>query len=255
MYSNGTRDYLSQLSMPGIDPNAPVHPTFLYESLANLVIFFFLLRIRRQSRARYEVFAWYILLYGGVRFFTEALRTDSLYIGGTGLRASQILSAVMVVAGLAWLIRIWILDRSRSRREEMAVLLGRTADGAELDESVPEVDAEEAELFELHVAAREGTDRPNADTKVHDFSESEAFARAAEEAQAVEDAEVEAEARAAAARIEPSVEPAADEEIMELEALREAARQAAERALQASSDTDGTPSDPVNGDDADSSRG
>ena len=41
-----------------------------------------------------------MVLYGIVRFFIEGLRTDSLYIGSTGIRTSQALSLVLVFAGL-----------------------------------------------------------------------------------------------------------------------------------------------------------
>ena len=87
MYSNGTEAYLRTLSLPGVivDPTAPVHPTFLYEFLANMLIFFLLLRIRKQSKTPLEPMFWYFLLYGFVRFFVESIRTDPLFIGQTNL--------------------------------------------------------------------------------------------------------------------------------------------------------------------------
>ncbi|MDI9469937.1 MAG: prolipoprotein diacylglyceryl transferase [Bacillota bacterium] len=224
MYSNGTRDYLNAVQLPGVDPNAPVHPTFLYESIANLLIYFILIRIRRQSKVRYEVFAWYLLLYGAVRFFTESLRTDSLYLGNTGLRVSMLVSAAMVLAGIVWLSIVWIQDNRRIRREDMAVLLGHTADGAQLDEKVKALDAADEALFEHHVTARQLGEVSDADTKVHDFSDSEAFAQAAADHQAREEELDRLEALGAA----PSVERE-----LTLDELREEARRAAERALHA----------------------
>ena len=100
MISESTTAYL-KMFCPNLDPNAPVHPTFLYESLATIAIFVALLIIRKRSRQPFTTVAMYAILYGVARFFIEGLRTDSLYIADTGLRTSQVLSAVMVVAGFA----------------------------------------------------------------------------------------------------------------------------------------------------------
>lgn len=88
------------LNCPTLDPTQPVHPTFLYESLGNLVLFAILLYMRKHSKFAYENACLYFIGYGLIRFFIEGLRTDSLYITGTAIRASQLLSAIMVFAGL-----------------------------------------------------------------------------------------------------------------------------------------------------------
>jgi len=76
-----------------------VHPTFLYESLGNIIIFFFLVWYRKHKRKNEgEVFALYLMLYSVVRFFVEGLRTDSLMF--LGLRTAQIASIGMFLAGL-----------------------------------------------------------------------------------------------------------------------------------------------------------
>ena len=79
-------------------------PTFLYESLWNLLGLALILILRRQKGVlkRGELAAGYFVWYGLGRFFIEGLRTDSLYLGP--LRISQGVSAVMVVLGLAWII-------------------------------------------------------------------------------------------------------------------------------------------------------
>ena len=100
MISPSTTMYLAQ-NYPELDPLAPVHPTFFYEFLACSIIFVILLIIREKSKLPFVVPAAYFILYGIARFFIEGLRTDSLYIGDTGLRTSQVLSAVMIVAGFA----------------------------------------------------------------------------------------------------------------------------------------------------------
>ena len=83
-----------------------VHPTFLYESLWNLGVLLFLLWFDRKGRRRFDghCVALYFLLYGIGRFWIEGLRTDSLYIGGTGIRVSQALSLVLVIASAVLLL-------------------------------------------------------------------------------------------------------------------------------------------------------
>lgn len=87
-----------------------VHPTFLYESLWNVIVMFFLLYYdKRFKRRDGELFLLYGMLYSLGRFFIEGLRTDSLYF--MGLRVAQLLSLVIIlVFGL-----IFVLLRSKKR--------------------------------------------------------------------------------------------------------------------------------------------
>lgn len=83
-----------------------VHPTFLYESLLDLTGFFMLNRLIRTGRRKYngQCLEIYMLWYGSGRFIIEGLRADSLYIGSTGIRVSQILSALLAAAGAVLLL-------------------------------------------------------------------------------------------------------------------------------------------------------
>ena len=83
-----------------------VHPTFLYESLWSLVCFIFLCVWVKQGRRRYDgqCILIYFFWYGIGRTWIEGLRTDSLYIGGTDIRVSQALSAVLAFIALVLLI-------------------------------------------------------------------------------------------------------------------------------------------------------
>ena len=102
MKSTAIGRYLS-VNCPHLDSSKPVHPTFFYESVATFIIFFALLGIRGKSKRRWTTVSCYCIFYGIVRFFIEGLRTDSLYIGNTDLRISQVLSLVLVVFGLVML--------------------------------------------------------------------------------------------------------------------------------------------------------
>lgn len=82
------------------------HPTFLYESVWNLVGFI-LLHFYSKKHRRYdgEIFTMYVAWYGLGRGFIEGLRTDSLYVGSTGIRVSQVLgfaSCLVAVGLLIW---------------------------------------------------------------------------------------------------------------------------------------------------------
>jgi len=80
------------------------HPTFLYESLWNLVGFVLLHFYSKKRKFDGEVFAGYVAWYGLGRAWIEGLRTDSLYLFGTGIRVSQLLAAVSFLAATAYLI-------------------------------------------------------------------------------------------------------------------------------------------------------
>lgn len=80
------------------------HPTFLYESLWNLLGLILLLVLRRKPQffRQGEIAAAYVIWYGVGRAFIEGMRTDSLYLGP--LRVSQWLSMILVLAGLIFVI-------------------------------------------------------------------------------------------------------------------------------------------------------
>ena len=77
-----------------------VHPTFLYESVWNLCVFFFLLWFSRRKKFKGQIFLLYLGLYGLGRFFIEGLRADSLMLFGTGIAVSQALSLVLVIVSI-----------------------------------------------------------------------------------------------------------------------------------------------------------
>lgn len=93
-----------------------VHPTFLYESLWNLVGFLALRVWTRRRRRRYDGqgLLLYFFWYGLGRAWIEGLRTDSLMLGSTGIRVSQLLSAVLCLGSLA----ILLLQARRAHKPE-----------------------------------------------------------------------------------------------------------------------------------------
>ncbi len=77
--------------------NLYVHPTFFYESvwciLGFIVLYIILKKYRKFSG---QLFLCYGLWYGIERTVVEGMRTDSLYIGNTSLRVSQLISLALV---------------------------------------------------------------------------------------------------------------------------------------------------------------
>ncbi len=88
-----------------------VHPTFLYESLWNLlgaVLLYFLFKNRKYLL---QVFLHYLSWYGLGRAFIEPLRIDSLYIPGTKIAVSLVVAVVCVVVAEALAVTFDILNR------------------------------------------------------------------------------------------------------------------------------------------------
>ena len=95
------------LTLPGRE-TVYVHPTFLYESLWNFVGFLLLHFWFRRHERKFdgELLLLYAVWYGIGRALIEGLRTDSLMIPGTSLRASQVLAFVLVVAAvILWVVK------------------------------------------------------------------------------------------------------------------------------------------------------
>lgn len=80
------------------------HPTFLYESVWNLIVFAILIFILYKKKKQHGiVIGSYLILYSLGRFFIEALRTDSLMF--FGLRVAQIISLLGIVIGIILILR------------------------------------------------------------------------------------------------------------------------------------------------------
>lgn len=113
-----------------VDPTVPVHPTFFYEFVWNL-IGFLLLAFLITPRRKYDgqVSLCYMAWYGLGRFFIEGLRTDSLMIGA--YRVSQLLALALCVGSLLVMVALYFRyrkapatlyadsDASRERMEKL----------------------------------------------------------------------------------------------------------------------------------------
>ncbi|WP_236785670.1 prolipoprotein diacylglyceryl transferase [Anaerococcus ihuae] len=75
-----------------------VHPTFLYESIGDFLIFLFLINYRKKNPKKGIQTGIYFMTYGILRFFVEGLRTDSLMIGQ--IRMAQLTSVIYLLVGI-----------------------------------------------------------------------------------------------------------------------------------------------------------
>lgn len=85
-----------------------VHPCFLYESLWNLAGFIILHFYSKKRRYCGEIFLMYVAWYGFGRGLIEGLRTDSLYLFGTGLRVSQAFGFLTCIIALGILVYLYL---------------------------------------------------------------------------------------------------------------------------------------------------
>ncbi len=127
------------------------HPTFLYESLWNILGFILINTFYKKKKYDGQITLFYIVWYGFGRFFIEGLRTDSLYllesVFGKTIRVSQLVAAICVVGGIILLI-----------------ICGRKAKYAALDNEAYEAvytasgeDAKEEKAFEIKAENQDNT--------------------------------------------------------------------------------------------------
>ena len=163
MTSDTISAYLSRhqaaLAAQGImvDPTLPVHPTFLYESLWNLIgVAILLLWLFPRRSYDGQITLGYTAWYGLGRFFVEGLRTDSLMlvpsIGLRGsVRVSQALGGVLFIVAAGLMLFIFLRGRKPMTLEYIEgqkkprFTLGRYVDTKESRVRIAALDAKLAE--------------------------------------------------------------------------------------------------------------
>ena len=144
-----------------------VHPTFLYESLWNLLGFLLLVWVGKHWR-RFDgqIFLSYVAWYGVGRGFIEGLRTDSLYLFGTGIRVSQLLgfaSALVAVLIILWVLllrrptpkQLWVNRVAARQNRLVRGEKGSPARPAQKDRAQQESDPEEPSTSDSQSEASE----------------------------------------------------------------------------------------------------
>ena len=139
--SEGHPLYFLRMGLYPNDLNTPamayVHPTFLYESLWNILGFVLInVFIYKRKKFNGQIVLTYAAWYGFGRMLIEGLRTDSLYLGGgnSGIRVSQLVGFLCFVLGTALMIYMFIRTKKQQQRGEyVPVFAGVTAEENEAD--------------------------------------------------------------------------------------------------------------------------
>ena len=126
-----------------IDPQGYVHPTFLYESLWNLLGFILINIFYKKKKFDGAILFAYLGWYGLGRLFIEGLRTDSLYLGSTNIRLSQLVALICIVLSVFALV--W--GTVRAKAAGVTTLYTKTENGKWMmtDALCAEESTEEAE--------------------------------------------------------------------------------------------------------------
>ena len=155
------------------------HPAFLYESLWNISGLIIIHIFSKKSKTKYpgQYFLFYVAWYGLGRFMIEGLRTDSLLIWGTDLRASQWLAALSFAAAIG--IMLYIHFRGKKQGSG----LGEDADEAEEEDDSEELakldgaskdeltdDSDNVESDDLEPGDTEPDDTESDDTEADDLA-------------------------------------------------------------------------------------
>ena len=117
-----TRAFLESIHIPnfiieGMTINGIIyHPTFLYESLLNLIGLIILLIIRKVKKLKIGMItSIYLMWYSIVRFFIESMRTDSLMLAD--FKMAQIISIILFIVGFIGFIISFKFGNNYNRKE------------------------------------------------------------------------------------------------------------------------------------------
>ena len=116
-----TGDFFLRMGLTDLRTNVTTywHPTFLYESVWNLLGLFLLHFLSKKRKYDGKVFLLYLAWYGLGRSWIEGLRTDSLYLFGTGIRVSQLLAILSFLVSVG--IMLWIHFKKKPDGSTMLV--------------------------------------------------------------------------------------------------------------------------------------
>ncbi len=121
-----TRSFLEGLFLPEFIINQMYidgtyyHPTFLYESIWNLLGFILLMSLRRVNLRQGEIFLSYVIWYSIGRFFVEGMRTDSLMLTES-LRIAQTISIALIVLAVGLIVYRRVKGYSKVRYLDQSV--------------------------------------------------------------------------------------------------------------------------------------
>ena len=116
------------------------HPTFLYESLWNIAGFILIACIYRKKKFNGQMALTYFAWYGFGRMFIEGLRTDSLYLGNTNIRVSQLVGFLCFVVFTGLIVYMLVGVRKKMKGGSYVPVFPAPAD--EQTESAEQVNSQ-----------------------------------------------------------------------------------------------------------------
>lgn len=145
------------------------HPTFLYESVWNVVGFVLINLLYEKKRYHGQIALAYFTWYGFGRMFVEGLRTDSLYIfkgifGSDGIRISQLIGLICFVGGTAAMIAIHFYRKKHPEFAAYRKPVPATETAEAVAPAAPSADGEPANA----PAETETTDTPEKENQNHE---------------------------------------------------------------------------------------
>ena len=213
--ANGAADNLNGLSTGQLLEPTPVHPTFLYELLWNLLVFALLIWVDRRYRIGHgRLFALYVAAYCFGRFWIELMRSDM----ATHIAGIRINSFVSVFVFIGAVVYIMVAPKGREDPSELRGYAGVEEKESPIEEVTKEL-AAVAATTGVVAAAKAAGEKEDEDAAVAE-AESEADAETTDTSEEV------AEPIAEAEQLTADVEMAPAEDIAEAEAFAEAGEEA-----------------------------
>ena len=162
LYRLGLIDQETALLM--LDGTLGVHPTFLYESLWNILGFIIINIIFKKKRFDGQIMLTYFTWYGFGRMFIELLRTDSL-TNGSNIRISSLVGLLSFIVGGSLLLYLFIKNKGN---KAFGSALTEVAEGVSIDlnEENAESNSESTE------SAENATDNNNTENETENIIES-----------------------------------------------------------------------------------
>ena len=114
---NNDPNYLKNLKVIDGVEFIQVHPTFLYESVCNIILLVIILLFTKKKQFDGQLFLIYLGGYGLIRTFVEGLRTDQLLIWNTNIAVSQLLGLITFVVSTVIMIRSLKIKNDKKKQK------------------------------------------------------------------------------------------------------------------------------------------
>ena len=166
LYNKGLIDRDTAIEM--VNGTLGVHPTFIYESLWNILGFILINIFFKKKRFDGQIMLMYFTWYGFGRMFIELLRTDSLTNGGN-IRVSSLIGLLSFIVSGSLLLYLFIKNKGKKAYGSDLAL----ADAENAAEYTVEDAAKDFETNETTENSEESQDENIQDQKNTEESEEE----------------------------------------------------------------------------------